>query len=107
MAVSQDDTDLGGSSTLAGQLADVVDDGVGRALEPGGHAARVGDGGGGNTLALAVEATHVGGGMGCRIVERKVLFVVVWLVVEKNRRQDRVGAIWKILAVKETRLTLD
>ena len=69
MAISQDDTDLRRGSTLTGELADVVDDGVGRALEPCRHAARVGDGGGGDTLALAVEATHVGGGMGCRIVE--------------------------------------
>lgn len=61
MAVSEDDTDLGGSGTLTGELADVVDDGVGRALEPGGDAARVGDGGRGNTLALAVKTTHVGG----------------------------------------------
>lgn len=61
MAIAENDTDLRGSSTLAGQLADVVDDGVGRALEPGGHAARVGDRRGGNTLALAVKATHFGG----------------------------------------------
>ena len=61
MAISEDDTDLRGSGTLAGQLADVVNDGVGRALEPGGHAAGVWDRGGGNTLALAVEATHFGG----------------------------------------------
>jgi len=68
MAISQDNTDLGRGGTLAGQLADVVDDLVGRALEPSGHAARVRDGGGGNTLALAVEATHV----------RRFVWVVVW-----------------------------
>jgi hypothetical protein len=64
MAISQDDTDLGGSGTLASELADIVNDGVGRALEPGGHAAGVGDGRRGDTLALAVKATHIGGVMG-------------------------------------------
>lgn len=59
MAVPQDDTDLGGSSTLLGQLADLVDDLLRGGLEPRRRAAGVGDGRGGDTLALAVKATHL------------------------------------------------
>lgn len=57
VAVAEDDTDLGGSGALFGELADLVNDLVGGGLEPGRRAAGVGDGGGGNALALAVEAT--------------------------------------------------
>lgn len=60
VAVPQDDTDLRGSSTLPGQLADLVDDLLRGGLEPGRRGARVGDGGGRDTLALAVKATHLG-----------------------------------------------
>jgi hypothetical protein len=59
MAVSQDNADLRRGGALASQLADVVDDGLGSALEPGGHAARVGDGRGRDALAFAVKTTHV------------------------------------------------
>lgn len=58
MAVTEDNTDLGRSGTLLGQLGDVVNDLVGGGLEPGWGSARVGDGGRGNALALGVKATH-------------------------------------------------
>lgn len=61
MAIPEDNTDLRRSGTLAGKFADIVDDLVGAALEPGGNAARVWDGGRGDTLAFAVKTTHVGG----------------------------------------------
>jgi hypothetical protein len=60
VAVAQNNTDLRGCGTLAGELADVVDDLVGGRLEPGRNTAGVWDGGGGNALALAVKTTHVG-----------------------------------------------
>ena len=60
MGVTQDNTDLGGSGTLLGQLADLVDDLLGGGLEPRGSRAGVGDGGGRNALALAVKTTHLG-----------------------------------------------
>lgn len=44
MAVSKDNTDLGRSGTLSGESADVLDDGLGGALEPGRDGSRVGDG---------------------------------------------------------------
>jgi hypothetical protein len=57
VAVTEDDTDLGGSGALFGELADLVNDLLGGGLEPGRRAAGEGDGGGGDALALAVEAT--------------------------------------------------
>lgn len=59
MAIPEDNTDLGRSSTLLGELADLVDNLVGGGLEPRRRVAGVGDGGGRNSLALAVEATHL------------------------------------------------
>jgi hypothetical protein len=58
VGVTEDNTDLGRSGTLLGQLADVVNNLVGGGLEPRGRGARVGESGGGNTLALAVKTTH-------------------------------------------------
>jgi hypothetical protein len=58
VGVTEDNTDLGGSGTLLGQLADVVNNLVGGGLEPCGSGARVGESGGGNALALAVKTTH-------------------------------------------------
>lgn len=58
VGVTEDNTDLGRSGTLLGQLADVVNNLVGGGLEPRGSGAGVGDGGGGNALALAVKTTH-------------------------------------------------
>lgn len=58
VGVTEDNTDLGRSGTLLGQLADVVDNLVGGGLEPGRGGARVGDGGGRNALSLAVKTTH-------------------------------------------------
>ena len=46
VGVAQDDTDLRGSSTLLGELADLLDDLLGGGLEPRRGSARVGDGGG-------------------------------------------------------------
>lgn len=60
VGVTEDNTDLGRSGTLLGQLADVVDNLVGGGLEPRGGGAGVGDGGRGNALALAVKTTHFG-----------------------------------------------
>lgn len=60
VGVTEDDTDLGGSGTLLGQLADVVDNLVRGGLEPRGSGARVGESGGGNALALGVKTTHFG-----------------------------------------------
>ena len=76
VAVTEDNTDLGGGGTLLGQLADVVHDLVGGDLEPRRGGAGVGDGRGGNALALAVKATHFcwwcGGPKGCRGAGRMV-----------------------------------
>lgn len=58
MAVSEDNTDLRWSGTLSGESADVLDDGLGGALEPGGHRSRVWDGRGADTLSFAVKTTH-------------------------------------------------
>lgn len=58
VGVTEDDTDLRGSSTLLGELADLLDDLVGSGLQPRRGSARVGDGGGRNALSLAVKTTH-------------------------------------------------
>jgi hypothetical protein len=58
VGVTKDNTDLGRSGTLLGQLADVVNNLVGGGLEPRRRSARVGERGGGNALALAVKTTH-------------------------------------------------
>lgn len=59
MAISQNNTDLRGSCTLLGQLADLVNDLIGGGLQPCGRIARVGDRGRGDTLALAVKTAHL------------------------------------------------
>lgn len=58
MGVTEDNTDLGRSGTLLGQLADVVDNLLGGGLEPRGGGARVGERRGRNALALGVKTTH-------------------------------------------------
>lgn len=58
MAVSEDNTDLRRGGTFSGESADVLDDGLGGALEPGGHGSRVWDGRGTDTLSFAVKTTH-------------------------------------------------
>lgn len=60
VGVAEDDTDLGRSSTLLGELADLVNDLVAGDLEPRRSSARVGDGGGRDALSLAVKTTHFG-----------------------------------------------
>lgn len=58
--VTEDDTDLGGSQTLAGQLEDVVVDLVGRDLQPPRGGALVGEGRTGDSL-VGVVPTGRGG----------------------------------------------
>lgn len=58
VGVTEDNTNLGRSGTLLGELADVVNNLLGGGLEPSGRSARVGESGGGNALALAVKTTH-------------------------------------------------
>lgn len=60
VAVTEDNTDLRGSSTLLGELADLVNDLVGGGLEPRRGSTRVGDSRRGNALSLAVKTTHFG-----------------------------------------------
>lgn len=61
MGVTEDDTDLGGSGTLTGQLGDLLDDLLGGGLEPSGSSAGVRDSRGRNALAVAVKAAHLVG----------------------------------------------
>ena len=56
--VPQHDANLAGRRALLGELADLVDDLVGRDLEPRGRGAGVGDRAGGDAFAVAVEAAH-------------------------------------------------
>jgi hypothetical protein len=72
MAVSEDNTDLRRSSTLSGQSADVLDNGLGGALEPGRNRSRIWDGRSADTFSLAVKTTH---GCGGGIVEILSLIV--------------------------------
>lgn len=60
VGVTEDDTNLGGGSTLLSELADLVDDLLGGGLEPRGGVARVGDRGGRDALALGVKTAHFG-----------------------------------------------
>jgi hypothetical protein len=62
VGVTEDDTDLRGSSTLPGELADLLNDLVGSGFEPCRGGARVGESGGRNALALAVKSAHFVGG---------------------------------------------
>lgn len=75
VAVTENDTDLGGRSALPGELADLIHDLVRGGLEPGRRGARVGDGRGADALAIAVHTTHVGGLEA--VVESSVVVVVV------------------------------
>lgn len=59
--VSEDDTDLGGSSTLSGELGDLLDDLVGGGLQPSRSGSGVGERGGRNALALGVKSAHLVG----------------------------------------------
>ena len=65
VAVPQDNTNLRRGNTLPGELADLLDDLVGRGLQPRWRGARVRDGRVGDTLALAVHTTHGGGVESC------------------------------------------
>jgi len=56
--VTEGNTDLGGSKTLASQFDDVVDDFIGRGLEPRRRGALVGKSRGRNALAGSVHTTH-------------------------------------------------
>ena len=58
MGVTEDNTDLGGGSTLLGELADLLNNLLGGSLEPARGSARVGESGGRNALSLRVKATH-------------------------------------------------
>ena len=58
MAVSEDDTDLGGGQTLLGKLENLVLDLVRGELEPLGDRPPVGESGLGDTLARCVHTTH-------------------------------------------------
>ena len=58
VGITENDTNLRGSSTLPGQLANLVDNLVGVGLQPGGESARIGESRGRNALTLAVKSTH-------------------------------------------------
>lgn len=58
MRIAQDNTDLGGSETLLGELGDQVLGFLGGGLQPAGSAAAVGDGGTRNTFTRSVHASH-------------------------------------------------
>jgi len=60
--VSEDDADLRGRRALLRELADLLDDLVGRGLEPSRRVARVRNRRGRNTLSRAVKTTHDCGG---------------------------------------------
>lgn len=61
VAVTQDHTNLRRRSALLGELADLLDDLLGRGLEPRRGVAAVGHSGGADTLSVGVHATHFGG----------------------------------------------
>lgn len=58
VGVTENDTNLRGSSTLTGELADLLNDLLGGNLQPGGSGARVREGAGRHALTLAVKSTH-------------------------------------------------
>ena len=86
VGVTEDDTDLRGSGTLLGQLADLVDDLIGGGLQPSGSGARVGDRGGRNTLSVAVKSTHLVG----LVVVMLRMRICRWSIV-KFKRQVQEG----------------
>jgi hypothetical protein len=59
MAVPENNANLRRRGAFPRELADVVDHGFGRGLEPGRHGAGVGDGGGADAFAFAVKTTHL------------------------------------------------
>ncbi len=56
--ITEGNTDLGGRKTLARELGNVLDDILGRGLQPGGGSAAVGESRGRDALAGSVHATH-------------------------------------------------
>jgi hypothetical protein len=77
VGITQDDTDLRGSSTTLGEAADLLDDLVGSGLQPRRGSAAVGSSRGANTLSLAVKTTH---GCGVAVVNEGCRWS--WLLVE-------------------------
>lgn len=67
LGVTENDTDLRGSSTLTGQSADLLLDLGGSGLEPRGSSARVGKRRSGYSLSVGVKTTHCGR-FGCRLL---------------------------------------
>lgn len=58
VGVTENDTNLRRSSTLSGELADLLNNLLGGGLQPAGSGAAVGQGRGGDTLSFAVKSTH-------------------------------------------------
>lgn len=84
VGVSEDNTDLRGGGTLPGELANLLNDLVGRGLQPGGGGARVGDGGGRNALSVAVKSTHLVGLVVVMLLIRRWLRSIVKFEDEKG-----------------------
>ncbi len=61
VTIPQHNTNLRRGCTFPCKLADIVDDGLGGGLEPGGHGARIRDRGGADAFAFAVKTTHLCG----------------------------------------------
>lgn len=62
--ISESNTNLRGSQTLAGKLSDLLDDIISSSLEPRRRSAAVREGGGRNALPGSMHTTHVCGGWG-------------------------------------------
>lgn len=95
--ITENDTDLGGSRALPGQLADLVDNLLRRGLEPRRRVARVGDGRARDTLALAMKTTHGDWLLWCR--RRRLDYRVSrWLVGDANKispnRTSKLEILW-------------
>jgi len=58
VAIPQDNTNLGRRGALPSELADLLDDLLGRGFEPGRDRARVRSRGGGDTFSVRVKTTH-------------------------------------------------
>lgn len=82
MRVTENNTDLRGSSTLSGESADLLLDLGGSGLEPGGGNARVGERGIRNSLSVRVKTTHFGSCF-CRLV----------VIVEVAKMVGKVGKL--------------